>query len=113
MSLAAVPSPRLSTALPAKPRRRSRAKPRPARPRLVVTAELRGLGGLVLEQALIDGTARPRPSLIEWTRRLSQELGYDDFEAVDTNRELMHAISAISRRAAAEPREMVALPAAA
>jgi hypothetical protein len=67
----------------------------------------------VLEQALIDGTARPLPSLIEWTRRLSRELGYEGVEPVETNRELMHAITAISRRAAAEPRPMVALPAAA
>lgn len=113
MSLVALPPSRLAAAAPSRPRRRSRAKPRPPRPREVVTAELRGLGGLVLEQALIDGSARPVQSLLAWTRRLGMELGYEGEGRVETNRELMHAITALSRRAAAEPRPMVALPAAA
>jgi hypothetical protein len=113
MSLAAFPpAPQRPADAPAKPRRRSRAKPRPPREREVVTAELRGLGGLVLEQALIDATARPLPSLVQWARRLAAELGDAAAVKVETNRELMHAITAINRRSTADPRPIVALTAA-
>ncbi len=74
-----------------------------------MTAELRGLGGLVLEQALIDATARPLPSLVQWTRRLAVELGDAAAVRVETNRQLMHEITAIGRRALADPRPIVAL----
>jgi hypothetical protein len=109
MSLAAFQHPHCPADPSAKPRRRSRAKPRPPRGREVVTAELRGLGGLVLEQALIDSTARPLPSLVQWARRLAAELGDGAAVRVETNRELMHEITAIGRRAQADPRPMVAL----
>jgi len=112
MSLAAFKHSHRPDDAPAKPRRRSRAKPRPPRGRRVVTAELRGLGGLVLEQALIDSTARPLPSLVQWARRLAAELGDGAAVRVETNRELMHEITAIGRRALADPRPMVALAAA-
>jgi len=112
MSLAAFQPTHRTADASAKPRRRSRAKPRPPRAREVVTAELRGLGGLVLEQALIDATARPLPSLVQWTRRLAVELGDGAAVRVETNRELMHEITAIGRRALADPRPIVALSAA-
>jgi hypothetical protein len=98
---------------PAKPRRRSRAKPRPPRPREVVVAELRGLGGLVLEQALLEASARPLPSLTSWTDRLSRELDLGPAPAVETYAELMHQIAAIGRRAEENPRPTVALARAA
>jgi hypothetical protein len=100
---------------PASPtRRRSRAKPKPPRPRIVVISELRGLGGLVLEQALLDGTAEPQSSLVAWADRLAFELGVEGAGGPPTYRDLMQSIVAINRRAAADPdRPMVAIPPAA
>jgi hypothetical protein len=99
------------TATPEPPKRRSRAKPKPARPRIVVISELRGLGGLVLEQALLDGTAEPQPSLVRWADRLAAELDVDGVGSPSDYRELMREIVAINRRAAADPdRPLVALP---
>lgn len=96
------------------PRRRSRAKPKPPRMRIVVVSELRGLGGLVLEQALLDGTAEPQASLVSWANRLAAELDVEGVGAPATYRDLMQAIVAINRRASAEPdRPLVALPPAA
>ena len=102
-------------AQPASPtRRRSRAKPKPPRQRIVVTSELRGLGGLVLEQALLDGTAEPQTSLVVWANRLAAELDVAGVGSPADYRELMKAIVAVNRRAAADPdRPMVALPPAA
>lgn len=40
-----------------------------------IIAELRGLGGLVLEQGLLDSGGIPLGSLVEWQRALIQELG--------------------------------------
>lgn len=126
MSTVAVLRPRVRTDLDPRPagpgavaplaprRRRSRAKPRPARPRLVVISELRGLGGLVLEQALLDRTAQPLPSLMAWTNRLAAELDVRDAGLPADYRELLFCIRAIMRRAEADPeRPLVALPAAA
>ncbi len=94
--------------------RRSRAKPRPARPRAVVVSELRALGGLVLEQALQDPTARPPASLVAWADRLSAELGARPAEAPRTHRELMRRIAEVNREAEADPgRPVQALPMAA
>jgi len=99
---------------PAPPRRRSRAKPKPPRPRIVVVSELRGLGGLVLEQALLDGSAEPQASLVEWADRLARELDVAGVGAPADYRELMQAIVCVNRRAAADPsRPMVAIPPAA
>jgi hypothetical protein len=93
------------------PKRRSRAKPKPARPRIVVVSELRGLGGLVLEQALLDGAAEPQPSLVAWANRLAAELDVTGIGCPADYRELMREIVAINRRAAADPdRPLVALP---
>ena len=64
-----------ATATRPKPRRRSRAKARPPRSYAVICAELRGLGGLVLEQALLDGTEAPLASLCEWADRLALSSG--------------------------------------
>lgn len=82
--------------------------PRPAparriciRPRAQAAAELRGLGGLVLEQALVDRTAPPVPSLVEWTMRLAGELDVTPLvRRPTTNVELLRAIVTISRTAA-------------
>jgi hypothetical protein len=106
------------SAPPAQPvpatRRRSRAKPKPPRQRLVVTSELRGLGGLVLEQALLDGTAEPQASLVAWANRLAAELDVAGVGSPADYRELMKAIVAVNRRALADPhRPMVAIPPAA
>lgn len=102
------------TPAPATPRRRSRAKPKPPRPRLVVMSELRGLGGVVLEQALLDAEATPQRSLVEWATRLARELDVEGPGAPATYRELMAAIVAVFRRAEADPdRPTVAVPAAA
>lgn len=99
---------------PAPPRRRSRAKPKPPRARIVVVSELRGLGGLVLEQALLDGTAEPQASLVAWANRLAAELDVDGVGSPADYRELMRAIVAINRRAEADPgRPTVAIPPAA
>lgn len=106
--LTALP-PRTAPAQPA--RRRSRAKPKPPRQRVVVVSELRGLGGLVLEQALLDGAAEPQTSLVAWADRLATELDVEGAGSPATYRELMQAIVAINRRAAADPsRAMVAIP---
>ncbi len=92
-------------------RRRSRAKPKPPRRRLVVTSELRGLGGLVLEQALLDGTAEPQPSLVAWANRLATELDVEGVGSPATYRDLMQRLVEINNRAKADPeRAMVAVP---
>ncbi len=80
-------------------RRRSRAKPRPPRARAVILAELKGLGGLVLEQALLDATASPLPSLMEWANRLAGELAVEGVGRPATYRELLRGIVAVNRRA--------------
>ena len=92
-------------------RRRSRAKPKPPRPRAVVTSELRALGGLVLEQALQDATARPQASLVAWSARLAAELAAPPAQAPATYRELMRRIVEVKREATAHPdRPTTSLP---
>jgi hypothetical protein len=111
-SLTASLSPAPVAAAP--PRRRSRAKPKPPRPRIVVISELRGLGGLVLEQALLDRSAEPQGSLVAWANRLAMELDVEGPGSPATYRDLMQSIVAINRRAAADPeRPLVAIPPAA
>ena len=110
--LVASPRPRTAPAQPS--RRRSRAKPKPPRMRIVVISELRGLGGLVLEQALLDGTAEPQASLVSWANRLAAELDVDGAGTPATYRDLMQSIVQINRRASADPeRPLVAVPPAA
>lgn len=89
---------------PARPasRRRSRAKPKPPRARAVVLAELRGLGGLVLEQALLDATASPLQSLLDWSNRLAGELGVEGVGLPVDYRHLLRAIVEINKRAEAQ-----------
>lgn len=110
-------SPLASPSRPAPPtpsRRRSRAKPKPPRMRIVVVSELRGLGGLVLEQALLDRTAEPQASLVAWANRLAAELDVEGAGTPADYSELMQAIVQINRRACADPeRPMVAIPPAA
>ena len=75
----------------------------PRAPALIVTAELRGLGGVVLEQALLDSTSDPQKSLIAWANRLAAEL---DVEGVGTPRSLPGSHAGhrrVNRRAAADP----------
>lgn len=62
-------------------------------------AELRGLGGLVLEQALLDSRARPLKSLLDWNQRLAEELGEPAPARAETYAELMSAIVTVSRGA--------------
>lgn len=103
-----------ATAQPVRPRRRSRAKPRPPRPRAVVVSELRALGGLVLEQALQDAGARPQASLVDWAGRLAAELGSPPAAAPATYRDLMRRVVEVNREAQANPhRPTHALPLAA
>jgi hypothetical protein len=95
-------------------RRRSRAKPKPPRPRVVLVSELRGLGGVVLEQALQDPSARPQASLVAWAARLAAELGAPPAAAPATYRDLMARIAEVNRDAQANPaRPTEALPLAA
>jgi hypothetical protein len=95
-------------------RRRSRAKPKPPRPRDVLVAELRGLGGLVLEQALQDPSARPQASLVAWATRLAAELGAPPAAPPANYRDLMARIAEVNRDAQANPaRPTEALPLAA
>jgi hypothetical protein len=87
------------------PRRRpSRAKPRPPRARQLILAELRGLGGLVLEQGLLAATARPPESLVTWQRRLADELDVACPSRARTYREMLHQIVALSREGRAGER---------
>ena len=90
-------------------RRRSRAKPRPPRPRAVVIAELRGLGGLVLEQALLEGDAEPLPSLVSWSNRLAMELQVAGLGEPGTYRDLMQGIVDVNRRAERDPKPTIAI----
>ena len=102
-------------AAPAQPspttRRRSRAKPKPPRPRIVVRMELKGLGGFVVEWALLDATAAPQPSVVAWANRLAAELDVEGVGNPADYRELLHAIVKVAQRADADPeRPMVAIP---
>ncbi|MGD9571219.1 MAG: hypothetical protein AB7V62_04985 [Thermoleophilia bacterium] len=99
---------------PSPPRRRSRAKPKPPRSRLVVMSELRGCAGMVLELALLDGTAAPQASILTWANRLAAEMDLEGVGSPANYRDLLHGIVTLSRRALADPdRPMVALPPAA
>ncbi len=82
-------------------RRRSRAKPKPPRARAVILAELRGLGGLILEQALLDATATPLDSLLAWANRLAGELGVEGVGAPEDYRQMLRAIVEVNKRAEA------------
>jgi hypothetical protein len=98
----AAPPPRPAAAAP--PRRRpSRAKPKPPRPRDLLLSELRGLGGVVLEQALQDAAARPRAGLVAWAAQLASELDCRPAPAPASYGELMRRIVEIHREAVANP----------
>jgi hypothetical protein len=97
-----------ATAVRPATRRRSRAKARPPRAYAVICAELRGLGGLVLEQALLDGTEAPLASLCEWADRLASELGVEGVGVPPDYRGLLHAIVEMNKRAEARHSRLVA-----
>ena len=94
--------PEAEAVMPRPRRRRSRAKPKPPRPRAVIEAELRGLGGLVYEQALLAPGAEPGESVITWVNQLAGELGAGPVAIAPTNRELMAELVALHRRVAAQ-----------
>lgn len=96
--------------IPRRRRRRSRAKPRQPRQRAVVIAELRGLGGLVLEQALVDAEQEPVPSIVDWANRLATELQVEGFTPPDTYRDLMQEVVGVNRRAEANPGPTIVVP---
>jgi hypothetical protein len=77
-------------------------------------SELRGLGGVILEQALLDARATPQPSLVAWANRLAAELDVLGTGNPPTYRALMKEIAQVHRRAEADPdRPTVAVPAVA
>jgi hypothetical protein len=73
-----------------------------------VLAELRGLGGLVLEQALLDGDTKPLKSLLDWFERLAQELGVAEPPRAKNYRELLKSIVSVSRLAGGDPAAVTA-----
>lgn len=88
----------MPTATPESKRKNAPSK----RTRLHALAELRGLGGLVLEQALLDSTARPLKSLLDWNQRLAEELGEPAPQRAETYAELMLSIVSVNRGAGGE-----------
>jgi hypothetical protein len=97
--------PEAETEAPRPRKRRSRAKPKPPRPREVVEAELRGLGGLAYEQALLAPEAEPSESIIAWVNALAAELGEGPIPMAATNRGLMGELVRLHRRLAARGAE--------
>jgi hypothetical protein len=79
--------------------RKSRAAPRLARPLAEVRAELRSLAALVYEQALMDASAAPVGSLLEWADRLAGELGVAGVGRPADNRLLLHGMVRLSQDA--------------
>ena len=97
----------IETARP-KRKRPSRAKPRPPRATELILAELRGLGGVVLEHGLLGPDSQPVGSLVAWQRRLTEELGFAIAPRATSYHQMMHQIVAINRRANAPSMEQVA-----
>lgn len=88
--------------LPTGPRgrvRKSRAAPRAPRRLAEVRAELRSLGALVYEQALMDASAAPVDTLVDWADRLAGELGVDGVGRPPDNRALLHAMVRLAQDA--------------
>lgn len=79
--------------------RKSRAAPKAARAFMEVRAELRSLAALVYEQALMDASAPPVDSLLEWADRLAGELGIDGIGRPPDNRALLHGMVRVSQDA--------------
>src|SRR4051794_20373357 len=69
------------------------------RPRAVALAELRAVGTRAYELALVDPDARAPGPLVAWIRRLATELEVDPPGRPATCRELVSAVSDLSRRA--------------
>jgi|GEM_PF-3606741 hypothetical protein len=82
------------------PRRRSRAKVRPARAYEVICVEARGLSTLVLEQALLAPDEAPVASICEWANRLAAEFGVEGVGTPKDYRALLHALVDVTKRAA-------------
>lgn len=83
--------------------RKSRARPKAARPRPQVRAELRSLSALVYEQALMDADAQPVDTLIVWADGLAGELGVEGVGLPPHNRALLHQMVRISNDADRAP----------
>lgn len=79
--------------------RKSRAAPKAARPLAEVRAELRSLGALIYEQALMDASAAPVDSLLERADRLAGELRVDGVGRPTDNRSLLHGMVRLSQDA--------------
>lgn len=79
--------------------RKSRARPKAARPRAQVRAELRSLSALVYEQALMDADAQPVDTLLVWADGLAGELGVEGVGLPPHNRALLHLMVRISQDA--------------
>lgn len=67
------------------------------RPRAVVAADLRQLGGVAYERALRAPSAPVPDPLVRWLRRVAAELGAPDPGAPPTARHLIDAVRALSR----------------
>lgn len=77
-------------------------------------SDLRALGYLVYEQALLDRTARPQESVVAWAGRIATELDVEGPGSPADYADLLQAILRITRAAKADPeRPMVAIPPAA
>ena len=90
---------------PAPPKRRVRnrttAPPRPAapRPRAMALAELRAVGTRAYELALDEPSAPAPAALVDWAARLAGELGVPAPDGPRTARDLLGALSELSRSA--------------
>lgn len=69
------------------------------RPRAVALAELRAVGTRAYELALVDADAPAPAPLVAWVRRLAAELEVDPPGRPAACRELLSAVSDLSRRA--------------
>lgn len=87
----------LETARP-KRKRPSRAKPRPPRATELILAELRGLGGVVLEHGLLGPDSVPVESLIIWQRRLTEELGFPFAPRAMSYHQMMNQMVSLNRQ---------------
>jgi hypothetical protein len=87
------------------PRRSAPARPAPPswqereRPRAVALAELRALGTRAYELALVDPEASPPAAMVAWIGRLAAELEVEPPRRPTACRDLLTAVSDLSRRA--------------
>jgi len=74
------------------------------RPRAVALAELRAVGTRAYELALVDPDAAAPPPLVAWISRLAAELDVEPPRGQTACRELVRAVSDVSRRARLDQR---------